>query len=680
MAFVPQGLFSASNPLALRQAARQRYVGQAQRAAPIAAPKGPIYTKNPWADFGAGLGALGKSLGQIGAMRKESAASDALAGMYNTPAELAVLPPDQLPAPGMLKPQPTANQMYRLAAQHAGTKAGAAAMQNADRLQTQANALVDRQFKSQENALTRQGHLDVADVRAQAGAAKVTAARRTAAQTVAAAGLPALANKVFTGAFDPKLALEIAGSPGRAKSMQQAQQEPDQIKRAALTQQAMTPAPTGGGVEGMDIRTLEAAFDNPSLAATPQYRAAYTRLAASKPIYDAARQRYVMVAPNMTAYPTPPPRAAGAPRQAVATGAQPPQAPTPNSVQALLNKYQPNPQTPPQVRPQGQPQARTQAPPQAPAPGAPIPENVLARFAKNGGEPAPEDFGSLLQKPNNAGTQKLGVEALAKIGLATTWFKNLPKLRKLINDGGLDGIGGLTGSMLSIGTPGEVTRMMKTGADAITRLLTGAGMVQQEVADQAKAYLYRPLIDGKKDVLLKIDELEDQLAGILWIAQNGGVPKGLDPEQTVTFMEEKGAWKVRGKEAAATSNETMINALPPGAKLLGTPTNVPERSTGTTPAPKVAPTTSSGGAALKPLPPPQHVRQSPIHAAPKPPPAVSPAQLRAMTQTQIRSWIKNNDLKSLTPQQTKAVTDVIGRGLLSAPPGPTRLGRLKPIY
>ena len=51
-----------------------------------------------------------------------------------------------------------------------------------------------------------------------------------------------------------------------------------------------------------------------------------------------------------------------------------------------------------------------------------------------------------------------------------------------------------------------------------------------------------------------------------------------------------------------------------------------------------------------------------------------------MTQTQIRSWIKNNDLKSLTPQQTKAVTDVIGRGLLSAPPGPTRLGQLPHIY
>lgn len=206
MAFQPTNPFRPANPLALRQAARQRYVQPAQRPAPVSAPRGPIMVDSPLKGLGAGLAGLGKGLAQAGAYRKEQSASDAIAALYNTPEEKAAMAQMGGPelGPGVLKPRPTAAQMRAIAAQYPGTKASALAMQNAQAMQVQANQQQtaklarDRFRLQQDTAAWTQG-----------------SEQRTLNETskfLAAQGLPTLANDVKMGSMPAGIAVKIASN------------------------------------------------------------------------------------------------------------------------------------------------------------------------------------------------------------------------------------------------------------------------------------------------------------------------------------------------------------------------------------------------------------------------------------------------------------------------------------
>jgi hypothetical protein len=172
----------------------------------VAAPRGPIMVDSPLKGLGAGLAGLGKGLAQAGAYRKEQSAADAIAALYNTPQEKAAMAQMGGPelGPGVLKPRPTADQMRAIAAQFPGTKAAAAAMQNAQSMQAQAN-----QDRSAQLARDRFG-LQQKTAEWEQGAK--TRKLNETSQFLAAQGMPTLANDVKMGSMPAGIALKIASN------------------------------------------------------------------------------------------------------------------------------------------------------------------------------------------------------------------------------------------------------------------------------------------------------------------------------------------------------------------------------------------------------------------------------------------------------------------------------------
>lgn len=109
--------------------------------------------------------------------------------------------------------------------------------------------------------------------------------------------------------------------------------------------------------------------------------------------------------------------------------------------------------------------------------------------------------------------EKVDAEVAGRLGLAKSFLGQLPDIKQRIEDGGLSGIGGTTAAMAGMGEGGELRRQMDSGAEALLRMLTGAGMNKDEAEEYVRRYKFNPKTDiwGPKTAISKMNQLEREL-------------------------------------------------------------------------------------------------------------------------------------------------------------------------
>ena len=144
---VPQSLLQnlvANAQLQQQESLRARKMRELAQAAPrgqaarLGAPS-PI-VQRPNNSLGQGLSALGKALGDIGQMKKESAAKDAFAKMYEP-----TMVTDDMGGATAMPTTPKGQALMRFAIENSGTKAGASALRAAQLAMQAENQQANRQ-------------------------------------------------------------------------------------------------------------------------------------------------------------------------------------------------------------------------------------------------------------------------------------------------------------------------------------------------------------------------------------------------------------------------------------------------------------------------------------------------------------------------------------------------------
>lgn len=222
---VPQSLLQnlvANAQLQQQESLRARKMRELAQAAPrgqaarLGAPS-PI-VQRPDNSLGQGLSALGKALGDIGQMKKESAARDAFAKMYEP-----TMVTDGMGGATAMPTTPKARALMDFAVRNAGTKTGASALQAA-------------QFamQAENQAATRQNQLALKRMEMQ---------QKNLPKNATAAFLTKvdknLGAMVSGNEIDPKIAMSIAQNPAAlkffkggkvAEALQQANVEIDKVE------------------------------------------------------------------------------------------------------------------------------------------------------------------------------------------------------------------------------------------------------------------------------------------------------------------------------------------------------------------------------------------------------------------------------------------------------------------
>jgi hypothetical protein len=106
--------------------------------------------------------------------------------------------------------------------------------------------------------------------------------------------------------------------------------------------------------------------------------------------------------------------------------------------------------------------------------------------------------------------EKIESEVGARLGLAKSFMDQLPSIQKRIDAGeaGLDNPVNHTMAALGVGAPGELRRQIDSGADALQRMLTGAGMPESEAANYVRRYTF----DRTRDTAASLKSKTNQLA------------------------------------------------------------------------------------------------------------------------------------------------------------------------
>jgi len=106
--------------------------------------------------------------------------------------------------------------------------------------------------------------------------------------------------------------------------------------------------------------------------------------------------------------------------------------------------------------------------------------------------------------------EKVDAEVAGRLGLAKSFLKQLPAIKKDVEAGAVTGLWDATKALAGVGRAGEVARQISSGADALTRLLTGAGMNNTEATEYANRYRLGPT-DTADKVKSKLEQLEVEL-------------------------------------------------------------------------------------------------------------------------------------------------------------------------
>lgn len=158
------------------------------------------------------------------------------------------------------------------------------------------------------------------------------------------------------------------------------------------------------------------------------------------------------------------------------------------------------------------------------------------------------DSGEVVKDLGQAGQRNqaaLPAEVAARVGLAENFGKHYPQIRKDIAEGGrFGGTAGRAGLIARTGQQGETYRDIVSGAEAMTRMLTGAGMGQGEAQREADQYL-PAWNDSETTILSKLDRLQERLKDMTAkIYEGRGTPQGgappTDQPQVYNFNAETG--------------------------------------------------------------------------------------------------------------------------------------------
>ncbi|MBR0802831.1 hypothetical protein JQ636_04705 [Bradyrhizobium japonicum] len=110
---------------------------------------------------------------------------------------------------------------------------------------------------------------------------------------------------------------------------------------------------------------------------------------------------------------------------------------------------------------------------------------------------------------------KVGDEIVARVGLARSFIGTLSDLKARVarGDVGIENWQNHAKAIANVGVPGETKRMLDAGVEALTRMLTGAGMNIDEAKRQAQQYSITAQ-DTKWTINSKIDALTRHLDSI----------------------------------------------------------------------------------------------------------------------------------------------------------------------
>ena len=134
------------------------------------------------------------------------------------------------------------------------------------------------------------------------------------------------------------------------------------------------------------------------------------------------------------------------------------------------------------------------------------------RVKMQNGAPVFDNSGRPIMEPIPGGPREsVGAESGARLGMAQSFLNDYNAIRAEVAGGGLSDVtGGVVSGLTGYGQTGDLQRRIKTGADALLRALTGAGMP----AEEAQRYIsrYEPQIgDSRATVLSKLDRLAKEI-------------------------------------------------------------------------------------------------------------------------------------------------------------------------
>lgn len=121
--------------------------------------------------------------------------------------------------------------------------------------------------------------------------------------------------------------------------------------------------------------------------------------------------------------------------------------------------------------------------------------------------------------PGGPATQIPG-ELAARVGMSESFQGDAPDLRERLQSGDMTGPLDTTLAQWGIGDRGQTYRQIQSGVDALTRLLTGAGMNIAEAKAYSERYLpgYR---DTPESAVQKLDQLSKELESAKSMAMRG---------------------------------------------------------------------------------------------------------------------------------------------------------------
>lgn len=133
--------------------------------------------------------------------------------------------------------------------------------------------------------------------------------------------------------------------------------------------------------------------------------------------------------------------------------------------------------------------------------------------------------------------EQIGGENAGRIGIAKSFLEDLDGeggIREAVKAGGATGLMDAMAGKTGFGQAGQLYARIESGADALQRMLSGAGMPESEA--QAYARRYMPSVkDSPEIVLQKLDRLEKELGNQMAIVTRGRgdvMGDGKKPDET----------------------------------------------------------------------------------------------------------------------------------------------------
>ena len=151
-----------------------------------------------------------------------------------------------------------------------------------------------------------------------------------------------------------------------------------------------------------------------------------------------------------------------------------------------------------------------------------------------------EDGQSLEPIPGGPATQ-VSPELAARLGIAQKFLKEAPELKKAVAEGKATGaIDYLTGAA-GFGESGQLARRISDGADALQRMLTGAGMPASEAADYTNRFRVsaRDNSDTLSDKLSNLENILNEQLAMATRGRGGATPNQPSGQHQATNYRDK---------------------------------------------------------------------------------------------------------------------------------------------